>query len=482
MTADVTGVGRWTATAAGRLPRRPLLWLLGAEVFFVGLFLLLAGLGLTKWAIVAIAAPVQLVIWALLVRSRFAILLFVTAVVPLAFAEMLPPAYQQYVLYPGTVLLLLLTWGTGYLSMDEERTWRLGRWELLPMVLFGVWTVLSCANALLRGWSSRMLVVYSVFNLEILVIGACFAVVPKGLRQVKTILYILIGGSVLMAVLIPFMPGPIGEGGILGGKLIVTPFAMFNLNHFGGVMAMMGIVVLALLTFADEAGGRLLWALVLLPLVVTMVLTKSRGAWLGFALGFIYLVVRARSFRLVVLSAVVGFVLLSFGVARQTLLVRTAETSVYDPSLAGRLLLWKYAWEIGKRNWVLGVGTENFRHVKHLSGFPKSRRHSFKYNAHNLVLENFANLGVVGLVCFFWMFIGAFRKLDRLRHARDPAVRGIGLGLAAAIVVFLGHGLVDSYLFVYGVTAMLAILLGLSVALERIAASDRQAVSLSGTG
>ncbi len=457
------------------LPRRALLWLLVVEGLFLGLFFLLLALGFPQAAAAALAAPVQLLLWVILADRQFAILVFFAVVVPLAFSEMLPPLYHYSVFYHGTAVLLVITQAGRHLSSRREPQWRLSRWELAPVVIIGIWIFLSCVNAILRGWANRMMLSFTVFNLELLLIGCFFAVVPHEKRQVKTIVNCLIAGTVLMALLIPFLPAPIGEGGILGGKLIVTPFSIFNLNHFGGVVACMAMVISALLITTERTRARVILPLLLLPLLVTLVLTKSRGAWLGFGLGFVYLVVRARSLRLMLLAAFIGLLFLSSSVVRYTLFIRAAETSARDPSLAGRLLLWKYAWDLGRKNWLLGVGQENFRHVKHLFGFPLPRWHSFKYNSHNLFLEHFVNLGVVGLLCFLWLVVGSWRKYNRLARARDPDIRGWGLGFAAAIVVLLGHGLVDSYLFVHGVAALLTIIIGLSVALNRIAAATTEA-------
>lgn len=454
-----------------QLLRRPLVWFLAIEGLFLGLFFLLLALGFPQAAAAALAAPVQLLLWVVLSENQFAILLFFAAVVPLAFSEMLPPLYHYSVFYHGTAALLAMTQAGRHLISRREPQWRLSPLEFAPVVIIGLWIAVSCVNAFLRGWANRMMISFTFFNLELLVIGYFFAVVPRSKEQVRTVVNLLIAGTVLMALLIPFLPAPIGEGGILGGKLIVTPFSIFNLNHFGGVVACIAMVISALLVTSSSGRTRLILLLTMLPLLVTLVLTKSRGAWLGFALGFVYMVLRARSMRLMLLAAFIGLLFVSSSVVRYTVFIRAAETSARDPSLAGRLLLWKYAWDLGRKNWLLGVGQENFRHVKHLSGFPLPRWHSFKYNSHNLFLEHFVNLGVVGLICFLWLVIGAWRKYNRLARSRDPDIRGLGLGFAAAIVVLLGHGLVDSYLFVHGVAALVMIVIGLSVALSRVAAA-----------
>lgn len=454
-----------------RLLRRPLVWFLVVEGLFLGLFFLLYGLGFPQAAAAALAAPVQLLLWAILADSQFAILVFFAAIVPFAFSEMLPPLYQYSVFYHGTVLLLVLAQAGRHLSSRREQQWHLSRLELAPVIILGVWTVASCVNAILRGWINRMMISFTRFNLELLVIGYFFAIVPRTKGQIRAIVNCLIAGTVLMALLIPFLPAPIGEGGILGGKLIVTPFSIFNLNHFGGVIACLVMVISGVLITTTSVRARVILPLLLLPLLVTLVLTKSRGAWLGLGLGFVYLVLRARSVRLLLVVTFIGLLLLSSSVVRNTLFIRAAETSARDPSLAGRVLLWKYAWDLGRKNWLLGVGPENFRHVKHLVGFPLPRWHSVKYNSHNLFLEHFVNLGVGGLLCFLWLIIGAWRKYNRLARARDPDIRGLGLGFAAAIIVLLGHGLVDSYLFVRGVAALVAIIVALSVALTHIRAA-----------
>jgi O-antigen ligase len=111
---------------------------------------------------------------------------------------------------------------------------------------------------------------------------------------------------------------------------------------------------------------------------------------------------------------------------------------------------------------------ENFRYVKHFYHYPEPLSAAIQFNAHNIYLEVFADLGVVGLTAFMWLLVSSFTRSSNAM--RSDVASDLGLGLSAGLVAYAAHGLFDCVLFQPGVFALLGLFVGLSSGLNRLTA------------
>jgi O-antigen ligase len=150
---------------------------------------------------------------------------------------------------------------------------------------------------------------------------------------------------------------------------------------------------------------------------------------------------------------------------------RAGETSEGDASFIGRVVLWAYAWMIFKANWLIGVGFDNFRYVKHFYGYPGQISMEMPFHAHNIFLETLVDLGIVGFIGFCWLSVRTLFRLDRLVRAKSPDRWTLALGLGAALVTYGAHGLFDNVLWHYGALTLFGVLLGLGIRVSRLSAN-----------
>jgi O-antigen ligase len=227
------------------------------------------------------------------------------------------------------------------------------------------------------------------------------------------------------------------------------------------------------------ASARGFWLLALAVLLVVLVLTWSRGAWLGALVG---LAVAARplwarvGFRRRItavgfsIAALAGIVLVT-GVDRIGQLLR-----IGDSGAVSRLAIWDSAWRMGVENWLFGVGPDNF--LTHYREFmrPEAWREPNISHPHNLVLDAWVSMGVIGLAALIGVLVLFWRDWWRIRRAGAGGSDPLAFGLAGAMAAALVHGLVDHAYYLPELAAAFWIIIGSTVSL----ALDRSAGRIDG--
>ncbi len=190
-----------------------------------------------------------------------------------------------------------------------------------------------------------------------------------------------------------------------------------------------------------------------------LVLTFSRGGWIGLVASFLVLLVlllywwsidmppfwRTWSLPILLISLGIVSVLAVLFVPP----VRERVLSIFagrgDSSNNFRINVWMAAIEMIKDRPVIGIGPGNSAFNKI---YPLYQRPNFTaLSAYSVFLEIAVETGLIGFVCFIWLLIVTFNsglvQLQRLRRQRNVQ----GLWLIAGIVALvgmLGHGLVDT--------------------------------------
>ncbi len=260
-------------------------------------------------------------------------------------------------------------------------------------------------------------------------------------------------------------------------------------NPFAGFMGLLLPLApgLALGTMDEGRRTRGRWlppfALYLLSFAIlgaALIMSWSRGAWLGSLAALAVMVVFAPRRRLVglaLLLAVVGLGGFAWGAGLlpESLVARLSGfseyTQVYDVrgvditeanfAVLDRLAHWGAAVDMLRDHPWLGVGLGNYE-----PAYPAYARLNWPNalgHAHNIYLNFAAETGLIGLAAYllFWATVIALtlRSLSRTRGLE----RGLMLGLLGAWVHLSVHNLVDN-LYVNGVYLHMGALLGLLTA------------------
>lgn len=202
---------------------------------------------------------------------------------------------------------------------------------------------------------------------------------------------------------------------------------------------------------------RWLYGAALVPVTAVLVLSFSRGALLlGLPAAILVMGWLAGGrFRRLGLALVVVVALELIPLLRvprfATLLDMSGGTTFF------RLKLWRSSLQMIREHPLFGVGPGNFLNAYRTRYVLPAAWEEFNLeHAHNLVLDHWTRLGVLGVVAGLGVQIAFWRRVRR-RERRDPMTLGIAGGMAA----LLAHGLVDNAVFFPDLA--LALFLGLAL-------------------
>lgn len=132
-----------------------------------------------------------------------------------------------------------------------------------------------------------------------------------------------------------------------------------------------------------------------------------------------------------------------------------------------RKQLWRAAVKVWLSHPLFGIGPDQFRthYGEYLEGVDPDER----LRTHNIFLEALSTTGVAGLAVMVYMLVSAFKVQLRLVRDRDmdKSARLVSLGVLAATVAYVAHGLLDSFLWQTGVAFMFFTILGLTAWLDK---------------
>ena len=345
---------------------------------------------------------------------------------------------------------------------------------------------LSLTIAANPAWGARKLLVFaSIFPLFWLV-----TVLVKSEAAAKQLAYVMVAGagvSALVALgqfLSQFVIGqealtsfwaakvvPLFSGASFGVLVASNPSWQVNLADQTVMRAVglfpdphmlsfyLGLIFpFSLALFLFERRRRFLWLVVSGLLLIILLLTFSRGGYLGLAAALLVLVAlgwprfsQAAKKLLAASGLLAAALLVLFGAPVLGRL--TSSFDLAEGSNLGRLAVWQESWAVIKDSPLVGVGLGNYPATVDFSGPYRSA-----VTSHNLYLDLWAEIGVLGLAVWFLVIFGAAQCAWR-QLKKNPAM---ALGCLGALAYFSVHAFFETPIFNPTVLAFLMVILGLA--------------------
>jgi O-antigen ligase len=178
----------------------------------------------------------------------------------------------------------------------------------------------------------------------------------------------------------------------------------------------------------------------------------SRGAWIATATALMVMVVVIGSRKGLIIAGIAflgGLALLPF-----VRLERITSLFNFGAGSSGtRLSLWSSSIEMIKDYPITGIGLDQFLYKYQVEYvLPQAWLERFTSHPHNLVLDFWLRLGILGPLVLTWILFIFFKwawRLARLpKDGEFGQIKLLALGLLGNMTAFLVHGLVDNSYFV----------------------------------
>lgn len=235
------------------------------------------------------------------------------------------------------------------------------------------------------------------------------------------------------------------KGRYFVGRLLLSN--EFNINFFSAMLSTGMILMCYHYYRSTHRLLKVLLALGVLAVGISIVLVQSRGVWIGISASLlISIFVTTKNPRIIRNTIIIAAVLIGLVVAvyYSGLIKSSVSESVserfetlfsgdYEAATAGRTDIWTVGLEIVKDSFPLGVGFANFKiaykhRVPRITGF---FIHS-SGDPHNTFLGILAETGLVGFTLFMGIFVHLFRNIW---HITDPVTRFILMWLLGSMTL-----------------------------------------------
>lgn len=200
-----------------------------------------------------------------------------------------------------------------------------------------------------------------------------------------------------------------------------------------------------------------------------LIYTWARGAWLGFLFAAVIFLLMWNRRTMGVLIAGILALPMAIPFLPESIVSRFSSIGdLTDTSTNYRVFIWRGSTNMLKDYWLtgIGVGEQAFDKIYPYYSFAGIEKAP---HAHNLFLQLFIEVGVLGFIVFLAMLICLFQSgFSLAKHGEDKAVRLIGCGALCGVFAALVQGMTDYVWYNYRVFFVFWLMIGIVSAARRI--------------
>lgn len=305
---------------------------------------------------------------------------------------------------------------------------------------------LRASAGILKGWF------FDPFLLFILIVSEI-----KTLRQKENILKAFFFSGALVAILsliylkLPFLDGVAYDGRLHGFYLSPNHLAMFlSPALIAGIWFFYRKFVL--MHRRDKINNIMFFFSIILIGVMGLAIyfTYSYAAWLAIfvsLISMIYWIIPPIK-RKILLGGVFLSVIVLFLSQNGTSKFENLKNLSYRSSYTSRLMIWRAALEIGKDNFLIGIGPGNFQkyYLDYQARFPEPYLEWAVPEPHNIFLAFWLETGIMGLFGFLIILIWFLKySISLLKSDLSDKENLLLVAVLLSIMVYtITHGLFDT--------------------------------------
>lgn len=363
-----------------------------------------------------------------------------------------------------TLLIFVLTVFSFIIKLIVDKKFKIKKIPFGYSVIFFIIPLIASAiTSFTRGESFEKLVVYMISFVVLFLI--------VNLIDSKRKLYFLILTIIIASLLISFyglyqykVGAAVKESWVdkeLNPDLRTRVYSTLdNPNILAEYLVMVIPLTFALFWTSKKKLNKLLFLLAVGVQFLCILLTFSRGGWLGLALAMIIFAFFVdRRLILLYIAAGIGLLIIS----PEVILTRIATIgNTQDTSTAYRFPLWMAALDMIRDFWITGVGLGPmaFKAI-----YPQYMRLGIMaVHTHNIFLQMFVETGIFGFIGFLVFIFNNMRcNLITFVKGIDKRAKIIAIAIFSSIAGLMLHGLVEYIFFDNKIIIMFWILLAIGM-------------------
>jgi O-antigen ligase len=275
-----------------------------------------------------------------------------------------------------------------------------------------------------------------------------------GRSQLQRICFVIIGVAVFLSIFGLFKrfganPFPWWEYSDLRYSPDLLSATYGNHNHLAGYLEMAIPLILGLFLAGYSGSKRLLMICLTFCMFTALILSLSRGGWLGLLIGLVFMGIALITNpyfkkKSIIIAVTAGFLVVAFVVLVSTPVVerlQTFEQKHKIPNLNARVRVWGGVVKMIQDHPLLGTGPGTFATV--FTQYQPPGFMSRYFRAHNDYLHFISEVGIFLIPVIIWMIIVLYRKGFRKFQNPSRLVRGTTLGAMSGITALLVHSISD---------------------------------------
>ncbi len=328
------------------------------------------------------------------------------------------------------IVVFLLSAAINFNAKDFEKIKKLGRinWAIGLFMLAGIISVAVSPQM------SSALGQFKAYIIEPILVFYTSVLVLKNKKQLLPVFQMLFWSTVIVSLFgifqyFSFIHLPIRFWG--NGNEVTRIVSIFEYPNALSLFLGPLLGFFSTLWFYNLPLTKNKWisAIGLLITALALLLTFSRGAWIAITIGLLFILSKRFGFKQVVLPIIIaGLALLMIPGIRNRL-----GLGLSDPSSSAHFELIKIGVNKIISNPIFGNGLYGFRTTQIEAN---SQIEILNY-PHNIFLNFWLELGLLGLISFIWILILIYRKF--VKEKQQPIILAAGV----YIMIVLMHGLVD---------------------------------------
>ncbi|HYE83296.1 MAG TPA: O-antigen ligase family protein [Clostridia bacterium] len=248
-----------------------------------------------------------------------------------------------------------------------------------------------------------------------------------------------------------------------------------NPNVLGEYLVLIIPVAIAMLWGHKNWLSRLVTIGLVAVMLVCLVYTYSRGAYVGLMLAFaLFAVLRDRRF---VILGVIGLLMLPFVLPPSVINRFTSIGNLSDTSSYYRISVWLGSLKLAMDYWPsgIGLGLEPFKLL-----YPKySFNAAYAHHSHNIYIQLLIETGISGFLMFFAMILVYYKAmLTSFYKTRDGFISTFVIAVASGMAGYLAQGMVENIWYNNRVLLTFWVMLAFGMIAKALITKDNEVLDL----